>query len=100
MKSVKQITPGIAVEPIPFPTLDLFDFSQINPGESFLVRAGGGKTARQNRDRTLGQACAWLRKNAKDAHFRSGDQQPDGAYRIFMIAGKRVYPAKKDKPIW
>lgn len=94
----KEIAPGVAVDAIPFPEPEEFDFNNISPGESFVVRAGGGRTARQTRDHILGRANHWLRNTETDAHFRS-EKQADDSYRIYMIAGKRVYPSKQEKGI-
>ncbi|SNZ19402.1 hypothetical protein [Cohaesibacter gelatinilyticus] len=100
MTDYRQIAPGVEVEAIAYPASNAFDFSQIQPGESFMVRAGNGKTARQNRDRVLGWATAWLMQNDCEAHFRSGEREQDGSYRIYMIAGKRAYPAKHVEGDW
>lgn len=96
----KQIAPGVEVIKAEFPRGLSFNFSVLEPGDCFPVRAGRGKTARQNRDSLLGQASAWARQQDKDMHFRAGPQQQDGSYLIYACAGKRYYPGKKQQGIW
>lgn len=84
--SRKEVAPGIVIEQVPLATMPDFDFSVMEPGDSFAIEGQNGFTARQIRRSVLQKATRWARKAGKNVRFIAPAEGAD-RYRCYMLTG-------------
>ena len=66
--------------------LPSFDFSRLEPGDSFVIESGAGFTARRLRRSVLQAGTRWARKTGMKVRFESRQEGQD-RFRVFMLPG-------------